>query len=81
MKRYKRYVSIIQFVDKNGKVTPKTLIWENNMKYTIDRVLEIRNAASCVGGYGLCYRCRIAGVERNLFFEDQKRWFIESLKP
>ena len=56
------------------------MIWDNGMEYPIDRVLEIRKSASQVGGCGILYRCRIAGVERNLFLE-RTRWFIESAKP
>lgn len=80
MKLYKRYVAVIQLVTKQGQVLPKVLIWENDVQYPIDRVLEIRNAASQVGGSGVLYRCRIAGQERNLFLE-RSRWFIESTKP
>ena len=39
-----------------------------------------KRQASQVGGCGILYRCRIAGVERNLFLE-RTRWFIESAKP
>lgn len=80
MKLYKRYVSVVQLVDKQGKIFPKTLIWDNGKEYSIDRILEIRNAVSQVGGCGILYRCKIGENERNLFYE-RTRWFMESTKP
>lgn len=77
---YKRYVEMIEHVSREGVVTPLTLIWENGTKYPIDRILEIRKAASSVGGCGILYKCRIQGNIRNLYYE-QHRWFIESQKP
>ncbi|MEF9966918.1 MAG: hypothetical protein RSC10_07230 [Longicatena sp.] len=80
MKLYKRYVSVIQRVDKNGYITPLSIVWENDIEYTIDKILEIRNAVSEVGGCGVLYRCRIGGSIRNLYYE-RTRWFLESTKP
>ncbi len=80
MQLYKRYVSVICLVDKEGKIKPLMIVWENGEKYPIDRILEIRNATSEVGGCGVLYRCRIQNQERRLFYE-RNRWFIESTKP
>lgn len=80
IKLYKRYVDVLTLHDRYGNLIPKVMIWDNGMEYPIDRVLEIRKSASQVGGCGVLYRCRIAGVERNLFLE-RTRWFIESAKP
>lgn len=77
---YKRYVDVITLIDKYGKLTPLMIKWENGCSYPIDRILEIRNAASEVGGGGILYRCRIQQQERKLFYE-KNRWFIESTKP
>lgn len=77
---YKRYVDVITLVDREGKLKPLILIWENGLQYPIDRILEVRNATSEVGGCGILYRCRIGSQERCLFYE-KNRWFIESTKP
>lgn len=77
---YKRYVDVIALIDKQGRQTPLILKWDNGVQYPIDRILEIRQAASEVGGCGLMFRCRIQNQERRLFYE-KNRWFIESTKP
>ncbi|MDR1795516.1 MAG: hypothetical protein LBR25_08995 [Erysipelotrichaceae bacterium] len=77
---YKRYVSVIAHCDREGKVMPLVIEWENQKKYRIDRILEIRPAASQVGGGGILYRVRIGSQERRLFYENY-RWFIESYTP
>lgn len=80
MNLYKRYVDMVVHVDKEGHILPKILIWDNGVQYPIDKIMEIRKAASVVGGCGILYRCRINGQVRNLFYE-RNRWFIESTKP
>ncbi len=77
---YKRYVEVVTLIGKQGEVRPLFLIWDNGIKYPVDKIIEVRNAASQVGGCGLLFRCMIGGQIRNLFFE-RNRWFIESLKP
>lgn len=77
---YKRYVEMLEHVSKEGMITPMILIWDNGVQYPIDRILEIRKAASTVGGCGTLYKCRIQGNIRNLYHE-RNRWFIESQKP
>ena len=80
MMLYKRYVDVITLIDRQGKLKPLILIWEDGLQYPIDRILEVRNAMSEVGGCGILYRCRIQNAERKLFYE-RNRWFIESTKP
>lgn len=80
MKLYKRYIDVVTMINKEGSLIPLMLVWDNGTKYPIDKVLEVRNAASQVGGSGVLFRCKIGAVERNLFFE-RNRWFIESTRP
>lgn len=75
----KKYIDVIALMDKDGRIKPLMIVWENGVKYSIDRILEIRNAMSDVGGCGVLYRCRIQNQERRLFYE-RNRWFIESEK-
>lgn len=77
---YKRYVGVITFIDREGSVRPLYIIWENNIRYAIDKVCKVSQRASIVGGCGLCFECMISGQRRNLFYE-RNRWFIESTKP
>ncbi len=83
MQRYKRYVDVIVHISKDGKQLPLYIYWDERgvqQKFKIDKILEIRHSASCVGGCGILYRCRILGQERNLFYE-RNRYFIESERP
>ena len=77
---YKRYVDVETLISKEGRLKPLSIVWDNGVKYPIDRILEVRKAASQVGGCGILFRCRIQGQEKNLFYE-LNRWFIESRKP
>ena len=67
----------------DGTMIPAVLKWEDGTRYEIDRVLDIRRAASEAGSMGMRFTVRIMGRERRLFFEDtysetgRPRWFIE----
>lgn len=73
------YVDVTAKFDSSGNVTPLEIQWEDGRKFEVDRVLDVRPAASLkVGGQGLRYTCRILGHETYLFFEDNNRWFVEA---
>lgn len=76
----KNYVSVNCNHDCEGNVTPSYLLWEDGRKFEIDRVLEVRKAASPrTGGSGTRYTCRIKGRPIYLYCEDgQGKWFVES---
>ena len=66
---------------------PREIIWEDGRRFEIDRVLDIRQAASMkAGGQGDRYTIKVCGQERYLFFERNAnltgnnigRWFIEA---
>lgn len=76
---YKRYIDVVAHINQYGEIKPLMIIFEHR-KYPIDKILEIKQAHSQVGGSGIRYRCRIQNQERNLFLE-RNRWFIESSKP
>lgn len=62
-----------------GEAMPKTIIWEDGRKFSIDKVLDKRKAAAFqCGGVGNRYICRICGKEIAIFEEDGV-WFIEKL--
>ena len=47
-------------------------------EYEIDKVLQVRKAASEVGGRGIRYTIRIGRSETYLFDEENGRWFVEA---
>ena len=75
----KKYVEVGAVHRPDGKILPVLLWWEDGRSYQIDRVLDIRRAASLkAGGVGRRYTCRICGKERYLWLEDDGKWFVES---
>ena len=80
-KDLKQYVAVEARFDEGGGVRPLCVIWEDGRRFPVDRVMDVRRAASLkAGGTGLRYRCLIGGRERNLFYEDP-RWFVEMQAP
>jgi hypothetical protein len=46
--------------------------WEDSRRYSIDRVTDVRRAASLkAGGIGIRYTCVVRGHETYLFFEER----------
>lgn len=74
----KVYVDVTLKQDKYGTIVPLTVTWEDGKKYEIDRVIDVRRAASTkVGGNGVRFTVRILGKETYLF-DDGERWFVEA---
>ena len=72
------YVKVVVQIDEAGGVRPLSVAWENGRTFEVDRLLDVRRAASTkVGGQGIRYTCRIRGHETYLF-EDNGRWFVEA---
>ncbi|HOQ36486.1 MAG TPA: hypothetical protein PK033_02210 [Acetivibrio sp.] len=69
--------AIVQFT-KEGEKIPLEIVWKDGKRFEVDRVLDIRKAASLkAGGRGIRYKCRVRGKEIYLFLDDDK-WFIET---
>ncbi|MCR6546024.1 hypothetical protein [Dehalobacterium formicoaceticum] len=76
----KVYVDVTARFDKEGGLVPQSVIWEDGRRFEIDRVLDVRPAASLkAGGCGMRYTCCIWGRETFLFLEED-RWFVEGKK-
>lgn len=80
-KRYnnpnKIYISVKAVFYPDGGFKPTSLVWEDGREYEIDRVTDIRRAASLkAGGTGIRYTCKVRGKEVYLFLEED-RWFME----
>ena len=72
----KVYVKVVAEFDEQGRLLPKSIVWEDGQRYVIDRVLDVCPAASLkLGGCGMRYTCRIHGRQVYLF-QDDTRWFM-----
>lgn len=73
----KTFVEVTAKHDANGKIQPLSLTWDDGRVFSIDRVTDVRMAASLkAGGQGMRYTCKICGKQVYLFC-DEGRWFIE----
>ena len=73
----KRYVDVTAVFHSDGTVIPLCVNWSDGRRFPIDRVTDIRRAASLkAGGVGIRYTCMINGHEKFLFLEES-RWFLE----
>ncbi|HAN21864.1 MAG: hypothetical protein A2Y15_06335 [Clostridiales bacterium GWF2_36_10] len=63
--------------ETDGKITPLSIIWEDGRTFDIDRISDIRRAASLkAGGVGMRYTCRIRNKQIYLF-DEEGCWFME----
>ena len=61
----KTYVDVLARFDAAGKVTPIRIKWEDGRVFPVDRVLDVRRAASLKGGgLGVRYTVRILGENK-----------------
>ena len=78
MESAKVYVEVKAKFSPEGKLTPLSIVWMDGTEYEIQRVKDIRCAASLrAGGAGMRYTCIIYGRETHLFYEDNNMWFVE----
>ncbi len=80
-KRYsnpnKIYLSVTAVFYPDGGFKPTSFVWEDGHEYRIERVIDIRRAASLkAGGVGIRYTCKVQNKEVYLFLEED-RWFME----
>ena len=74
----KQYISVTARFDEDGNLLPLKIHWNDGRSFDIDKVTDIRYAASLkAGGAGLRYTCKISGNERYLFLEEN-RWFVDA---
>lgn len=66
---------------RDGLLVPKSFVWEDGVRYEIDRVKDVRRAASLkAGGVGQRYTCLVEGRDVHLYYEDNNQWFMERVK-
>lgn len=74
----KIYVDVLIKFSKDGQLLPKSITLQDDRKFEIDIVKDIRHAASLkIGGAGIRYTCQISGQEKYLYYEGNNMWFIE----
>lgn len=75
---HKVYVDVYTKHSKDGVILPLIISWDDGREFCVDKVTDIRPAASLkAGGAGIRYTCRIGNRQTFLFLED-KRWFVEA---
>jgi hypothetical protein len=73
----KVFVEITAKHDIQGNIHPLTVKWEDGRIFEVDRLLDVRKAASLkAGGMGMRYTCRICNKQVYLF-NDEGKWFME----
>lgn len=76
--RRKLYVGVVSLTDEEGAVTPLEVVWPDGRRFVVDRVYDVRRAASTrAGGTGLRYAIRVGGTKTRLWYEGP-RWFVEA---
>jgi hypothetical protein len=79
------YVDVDATFERDGRILPRSLVWEDGCRYEIDRVVGVHPAAARSGGFGDRYTIIVNGRESYLFFERSGeltgarlgRWFVE----
>ncbi len=79
METKKIYVDVTVQFSREGQMIPISFIWKDGRKYEIQRIKDVRRAASLkAGGVGMRYTCMIEGKESYLYYENNNLWFVES---
>lgn len=74
--RRKEYVQVEALFTPEGYLIPKNIVLGDGRKYTIDKIVDVRLAASRKPGMPpLQYTCQIWGQKCFLYFEDNNKWF------
>ena len=62
MESCKIYVDVNATFTKDGRLLPRSFIWKDGQIYEIQRVTDVRRAASLkAGGVGIRYTCIVNG--------------------
>ena len=78
MESSKVYVNVMAEFTNDGRLLPRSFIWKDGRVYEIQKVTDVRRAASLrAGGAGIRYTCIVDGKESHLFYEDNNMWFME----
>lgn len=71
----KVYIDVTARFSPEGRITPLLITWEDGKKYIVDKILDIRRAASLkAGGTGLRFNVKIGRQETFIYLEDGRWW-------
>lgn len=74
----KIYVDVLAKFSRDGELLPVSINWEDGRKFEIDKIKDVRRAASLrAGGVGMRYTCQICGQNKYLYYEGNNMWFVE----
>jgi len=83
--KFKAYVDVNVDHMADGRVLPRSIVWEDGRRYAVDRIIDIRPAVSLkAGGCGLRYTIRVGEKETCMYLEEDhgvSRWFMERKTP
>ena len=77
----KVYVDVTENSMKDGRLVPLSFVWEDGAEYSVDKVVDVRPAASLkAGGVGMRYTVKVRNRTTHMFLEEDKgaaKWFME----
>lgn len=77
----KIYVAVTAEFGEDGSVRPTAVRWEDGRLFSIDRIIDVRRAASLkAGGAGIRYTIQVGSRITHLF-QEESRWFVERKAP
>ena len=63
----------------NGKELPRQVIWTDGRVFPVDRIDAAQEAARLkTGGIGTRFSCWFKGRQRNICYQTQGKWFVET---
>lgn len=75
----KVFVEVNVKFDSEGSMIPLSITWEDGRLFEIDKVIDIRKAASLkAGGIGVRYTILTNRKQTYLWYEEP-RWFVEGI--
>ena len=75
----KVYVEVEAQFDTDGNVRPLSIRWEDGTRYYVERVVDVRRAASFKAGCtGMRYLVQIGRHRSYIWREQDDRWFVEA---
>ena len=84
----KVYVRVNATFGTDGSISPEVIEWEDGTQYQVERVLDVRRAASMrAGGSGIRYQVRVvwdtpegqpAYAVSYVWREDDNKWVVEA---
>ena len=74
----KTYVDVIVHVRYDGMIIPMYIIWEDERKLKIDKIVNKKPITDLSRGLvGMEYTCMINGKVGHLYSGDFNRWYVE----